>query len=158
MRLSAELESCETSECHAVNRDRPGLGPSPVATQRCHFSGQGCRRHAASDSSERSDISRHVRGIPEVRAQDFAPRFYERLGFTPIANRGVYLLMEWRGDVNSQPPTSNSQGGRPNRLREMRKNELVGVTFTPLFERLSLGVGSWELEVDLLQDPESTTL
>jgi GNAT superfamily N-acetyltransferase len=34
-----------------------------------------------------------------IHVERFNPalRLYERLGFTPIADRGVYLFMEWRG-------------------------------------------------------------
>ena len=34
-----------------------------------------------------------------IHVEHFNPalRFYERLGFTPIADRGVYLFMEWTG-------------------------------------------------------------
>jgi ribosomal protein S18 acetylase RimI-like enzyme len=46
-----------------------------------------------------------------VHVERFNPalRLYERLGFRQIDDRGVYLFMEWRAEVNSQPPTTNSQ-------------------------------------------------
>jgi predicted GNAT family acetyltransferase len=39
-----------------------------------------------------------------IHVERFNPalRLYERLGFTPIADRGVYLFMEWRGVDVSQ--------------------------------------------------------
>jgi antitoxin VapB len=44
-----------------------------------------------------------------IHVERFNPalRLYERLGFRQIADRGGYLFMEWRGDINSQPPTPN---------------------------------------------------
>ena len=41
-----------------------------------------------------------------IHVERFNPalRLYERLGFHPIADRGVYLFMEWREGDNSQPP------------------------------------------------------
>jgi Acetyltransferase (GNAT) domain len=39
-----------------------------------------------------------------IHVERFNPalRLYERLGFRPIEDKGVYLFMEWRGDDNSQ--------------------------------------------------------
>jgi ribosomal protein S18 acetylase RimI-like enzyme len=36
-----------------------------------------------------------------IHVERFNPalRLYERLGFTPIADRGVYLFMDWRGEL-----------------------------------------------------------
>jgi ribosomal protein S18 acetylase RimI-like enzyme len=37
-----------------------------------------------------------------IHVERFNPalRLYERLGFTPIAGRGVYLFMEWRAGID----------------------------------------------------------
>ena len=47
-----------------------------------------------------------------IHVERFNPalRLYQRLGFRQIADRGVYLFMEWRGDDSSQLPTPNSKG------------------------------------------------
>jgi ribosomal protein S18 acetylase RimI-like enzyme len=38
-----------------------------------------------------------------IHVERFNPalRLYERLGFRPIADRGVYLFMEWRGEPSA---------------------------------------------------------
>jgi GNAT superfamily N-acetyltransferase len=49
--------------------------------------------------SEAADAGKPLR----IHVERFNPalRLYERLGFRPIADRGVYLFMEWRGESSA---------------------------------------------------------
>jgi ribosomal protein S18 acetylase RimI-like enzyme len=49
-----------------------------------------------------------------IHVEKFNPamRLYERLGFTPTADRGVYLLMEWTPDGSDNGDAPTSEGSR----------------------------------------------
>ena len=64
--------------------------PGTCVREDCVARDDSCVLSAELESCEASERE-HSRG----RTQDIAPRFYERLKFRPIAERGVYLFMEW---------------------------------------------------------------
>ena len=64
--------------------------PGTCVREDCVARDDSCVLSAELESCEASERE-HSRG----RTQDIAPRFYERLKFRPLAERGVYLFMEW---------------------------------------------------------------
>jgi ribosomal protein S18 acetylase RimI-like enzyme len=71
-----------------------------------------CNRGIGSSLLRQLHAEARAAGKPlRIHVERFNPalRLYERLGFRQVADRGVYLFMEWRSD-NSQLPISNSQG------------------------------------------------
>jgi ribosomal protein S18 acetylase RimI-like enzyme len=73
------------------------------------FQGRGIGRMLMEEILAEGRESRR-RVTIHVEHNNPALRLYERLGFRPIDDRGVYLFMEWSGSDTSQLPTSNSQG------------------------------------------------
>jgi ribosomal protein S18 acetylase RimI-like enzyme len=70
-----------------------------------------CNRGIGSSLLRQLQAEARAAGKPlRIHVERFNPalRLYERLGFRQVADRAVYLFMEWRGD-DSQLPTSNSQ-------------------------------------------------
>ena len=54
-------------------------------------------RHAGIGSALRRDLLAAAHQAVRIHVEKFNPalRLYERLGFAPIEDKGVYLFMEW---------------------------------------------------------------
>jgi ribosomal protein S18 acetylase RimI-like enzyme len=63
-----------------------------------------CNRGIGTTMLKELQVEAAAAGKPlRIHVERFNPalRLYERLGFRPIADRGVYLFMEWRGEPSA---------------------------------------------------------